>query len=455
MVIFRFMALWCGLMAAIPTLTSAQAFRYQPQSATGAAQSNAMGANPFDASTLHYNAAGMTYLQGIQYSGTIQFVGATIRYQNANGATSRGNLGSTVAWPPPMQMYVAANMGHLGVPHLERLTLGLGINTPYALKTHYQDNVPFNSAVTSAAIPLVNFKPTFAYRVSDSFSVGFGADIMTFAHFLGDGHVEQKSVSSGAGGISGGTALEVNGAGTALGYNVSLLYAPLLNADRKPIATLGFIYRSQATLHLQGQFLANGSLVSDTKATIVLPQSYTGAIAIWPIRDRAREWRIETDFEWIQWSSIQNIDVHLASGTTLPQPTKWRSVPTIAAGTEYTLLQPPYLPHWHVAFRSGYSYTLTQSPMETFNPGTPSMTSHTISVGLGFTCHAEGRFLGLLPCGRRSNSPAWMPYSLGIDLSFQSWFYVPRTITENINPTVNGRYDTSLYLGALGVRAVF
>ena len=42
-------------------------------------------------------------------------------------------------------------------------------------------------ALTSASLPLLDIKPTVAYRVSDWLSVSVGADIFTFWSDLGEG----------------------------------------------------------------------------------------------------------------------------------------------------------------------------------------------------------------------------------------------------------------------------
>ena len=97
---------------------------------------------------------------------------------------------------------------------------------------------------------------------------------------------------------------------------------------------------------------------------------------------------------------------------------------------------------------------MTQIPYQTFNPGIPSMNSHTLSTGVGFMCSAGGKFLGLVSCGQ-PEGVKWMPKGLGLDFAFQAWLYENRTIQGNQNPTVNGTYHTRLYLGSIGLRAIF
>lgn len=207
-------------------------------------------------------------------------------------------------------------------------------------------------------------------------------------------------------------------------------------------------------MHLHGNMMANGAVVADTRSTLVLPQMLTAAVAVWPIRDAAREWKLEMDVDYVGWKSVRNTDVRLSTGGVIPEPQNWRTVPTVSLGTEYKLLHLESLPHWNVAFRGGYTYSLSQIDDTHFNPGIPSLNSHTLGTGVGFTCYQGGKFFGLVPCGRES-ATSWMPQSIGMDVSFQAWLYEPRTIQGNQNPTVDGTYAAALYLGAVSLRMMF
>ena len=48
---------------------------------------------------------------------------------------------------------------------------------------------------------------------------------------------------------------------------------------------LGFVWRSQAVLPLNGSLLANGTKVADITSSIRFPESYEMAFAYWPLRN--------------------------------------------------------------------------------------------------------------------------------------------------------------------------
>jgi long-chain fatty acid transport protein len=432
-----------------PSLGHAQALRFQPQGASAAGQGNAFAAQADDASAIHYNPAGLSQVEGVQAVFGTALLGGSIKYQSPTGADTRGDFGGSIAFPPPSHTYFSASLRALGLNSLSNMTVGLGLTSPYGLNTRYPVDGPFNTAVSSAALPLIDIKPTLAYKINDQLAIGVSADIYTFASFLGQGHIEQKQIGVGA---LSGASVELNGTGTGAGATVSLLYVPLRNGDGKPISSIGLVYRTQAVVPLSGSLLVNGTKISDASTNLVLPQIYTGAIAIWPVRTSEREWKVELDVEYVGWKSNRDLDVHLSSGGVIPQPQQWKTVPVVALGTEYKWLNPGWLTHWDVAVRSGYTHTEDPVPDTTFNPGIISLSSNTLSIGAGFLCKAQGQFLGMVPCGGASE--LW-PKAIGLDMAFQEWFYESRRVAGNLNPTVDGTYHAYVHLGTVSVKFMF
>jgi hypothetical protein len=246
---------------------SAQALRFQPQGAAAAGQGNAFVAQADDASAIHYNPAGLSQVEGVQAVYGTTLVGGSIKYKSPTGIDTRGDFGGSIAFPPPSPTYFSANLRALGWDSLSNVTVGLGLTSPFGLNTRYLVDGPFNTAITSAALPLLDIKPTVAYKINDQLAIGVNADIYTFASFLGQGHAEQRQVGSGA---LAGASVEFNGNGTGAGAAVSLLYTPLRNSDGKPIGA--------ATWVVFGQWGEGGRCIH---------QSRTSADIYWGHRDLA------------------------------------------------------------------------------------------------------------------------------------------------------------------------
>ena len=449
---FRMWVLWTYVIglcsASLPGLASAQVPRIQGQGSAASAMSNAFAAQADDPSALHYNPAGMTQLQGIQFMAGALASGGSTNFTSLTGVTARGDRNGSAAWPPPGHMYITANLKSLGVTALGDLSVGIGLTVPFGSLTRWPNEGPFRSATTFSTLPLLDIKPTIAHKVTENLSLGLGADIYTFSGLVGEGHAERQAIPAA------GVKTELNGKDTAAGFNASLLYTALRNDDGKPLANIGIVYRSQATLHLSGALLANGAKVSDASATLVLPQIITGAIAIWPIRTNEREWKLEMDVDYVGWKSVRNLDVTLGNGMTIAQPQNWRNTYAVMLGTEYKWLALESLPNWEVALRGGYTNQQNQIPDVTYDPGIPSSDLHVVGGGLGLLCKEQGSFLGLMRCGDIGLGPL-KPKAIGLDLAFQAGLYEDRTVQGNRNSTVDGIYKTTLYLGSATIRMVY
>src|SRR5437867_231963 len=333
-----------------PSIGQATGFRIVDQSASATGQASAFTAQADDASAVYYNPAGMTQLRRVQVSLGTLLIGGSTSYTSTSpgtvGQTARGDFGGSVAYPPPTNLYITANLKDLGVSLLGDLTAGLAILSPFGTLQRYPNSGQLSTVVTRAALELFDIKPTLAYKVNDQLSLGLGMDIYTFFNFWGEGQAEIKFNASpafgvpplNAFGIPPGAPLEINGRDTALGFNASLMYTPLRNAEGKPRLNVGLIYRSQAVLDLKGQLLANGTVAADTRFPIVLPTVITGGIAYWPVRDQDREWKLEVDLDYTRWSSFRNTDVHLSLAppfNVVAFPRNWKSTYSPMVGTEY------------------------------------------------------------------------------------------------------------------------
>ncbi len=434
----------------------AQVPRIQGQGTAASAQGNAFAAQADDPSALHYNPAGMTQLRGVQIMAGGLLSGGTTHFTGTTGGNATGDRNGSLAWPPPAHTYITANLKDLGITALGDLTAGVGLTVPFGSMTRWPDDGPFRNTTTFNTLPLLDIKPTLAYKVTDDLSIGLGADIYTFSGLLGEGQVEQHFIWAGGLGIPAGSKMEISGKDTAAGFNASLLYTALRNGDGKPLANVAVVYRSQATLHLTGSLLANGAKVQDASATFVLPQVISGAVALWPVRTDHREWKLELDVDYVGWKSVRNLDVHLANGMTIPQPQNWQSTYAVMVGTEYRWLHLDSLPEWEVALRGGYTNQQNQMPDLTFNPGIPSADVNIISTGLGVLCTENGSFFGLTRCGNLGIG-AFKPKAIGFDLSYQASLYEQRTISGNtgVRAPVNGLYSTTLHTGGVSVRVLY
>jgi long-chain fatty acid transport protein len=93
-------------------------------------------------------------------------------------------------------------------------------------------------------------------------------------------------------------------------------------------------------------------------------------------------------------------------------------------------------------------------PERTFEPAVPDADYNAFSIGLGLLCKPPGRFLGVIPCGRPSEQGKPRG-AISLDLAYQILLFDTRQISENVDPRVIGRWETTTHVGSLSLRVAF
>jgi len=436
-----------------PSNSIADGFRNPYQSAAANAQGNAFAAQADDASAVFYNPAGITQLAGIQFLGGIEFVNIDTHFRSSIGERTKNDLGGAFGFPPPAQFFVTARPHDLGAAWLSNLTVGIGLQNLFGFAARYPENGPLRTAIIEASLPLLDIKPTLAYRFSEWLALGIGGDIFTFSDSTLGG-AEQKFISPGLPGIAPGDHVKITGTGTTAGFNASALVTLLRTGNGNPRVNFGFVYRSQSDLPLNGELRVNGAQFAKSRSSLHFPDSFTIGVAVWPLRDREHEWKIETDVDYVRWSTIRELEFRFSNGLVLSTPQDWRNSVTIGIGTEYKWLNWSHLLSWDFAVRGGYNHSGSPVPDKNFNPAFPDSNVHALSVGAGLTCRLGGSFTGIKYCGRPGEVNSFRKL-IGVDLAYQLVLYEPRTVTGNPNPAVNGKYRTTDHALTLSFRLGF
>ncbi len=426
-----------------------EGFRLVYQGTAAAGQAEAFIAQADDPSALHYNPAGLTQVEGVQVYFGANFITGQFFFTSPTGTTAEGDLRQQVVFPPPAHFYVTANLKDSDYTALRPLTLGFGLASPYGLGAAWPQDGPFSSVVTDATLPLLDFKPTLAYKINEMLSIGAGLDIYTFVPLIGEGQAELIS-------HTGGVKTEINGTDTAVGFNVSGLLTLDRHKNGKPRINFGLVYRSGVTLDLKGDAIVGGLKIADAVTTIPLPWVVGGGVAWWPFRNDTHELKVEVDAEGIGWSTFKNLDIQLSTGTLIRQPWNWKDTYTVSVGTEYKWLKPTSLPKWEIAARGGYLRSQAANPDPAgFSPALPDANWNILAIGLGLRCKSGSYFLlEFISCGDPNSG---ILKAIIVDLAFQAAFWESRNVSGNvISPTINGDYDTTdWYIGSFSLGLVF
>jgi long-chain fatty acid transport protein len=322
-----------GALLALSGNAAAAAFALIEQS-SGLGNAFAGGAAAAeDATTIFFNPAGMSRLNGKQVTVAGSFIQPSARFSDtgSTGAplqTAGGNGGDAGGLALVPNTYMVMEMD-------AALRFGLGINVPFGLQTEYDSTWIGRFQAIKSKIQTINLNPSVAYRVSDSISLGAG---LNYQHISGD-LTSAVNYSAAAGGALG-AGLEgvstMTGSDTAWGYNVGAL------VDVTPATRIGVSYRSQIKYTLNGTITfsnvpaalaASPSLASgDVSLPITMPDSFS----ISAFHQLSDKWDLMADATRTGWGVLQQLRIDRADGSNVQTVQhNWKSTWRVAVGATH------------------------------------------------------------------------------------------------------------------------
>jgi long-chain fatty acid transport protein len=309
-----------------PLAAQAAGFALIEQSASGMGNAFAGGsAVAEDASTIFFNPAGMTYIQGTQAVGALHLIKPNAEFNNQ---------GSVRALPRPLGSE-GGDAGDLAfVPNLyfktditDSLMLGVGVNAPFGLKTEYDDNWIGRFQGVKSEVKTININPSIAFKVNNQLSLGFGVSAM---------RLEAELTSAvNAGGIE--STSKVKGDDWGFGFNLGAIFQA--TADTR----IGVAYRSKVEQHLKGDSkspftalnpIRTRTLNTDVTADVTLPESLSASV----FSRLDDTWDLMGDVTWTRWSQFDELRIIRDNGTnsTLAvTPENWDNTMRYSIGINY------------------------------------------------------------------------------------------------------------------------
>ncbi|MGR6871144.1 OmpP1/FadL family transporter [Pseudomonas sp. HK3] len=359
----------------LPSLAMASGYKLNEQSAAGMGTAHAgRAAMAEDASVVFYNPAAMTELDRAQLT-------AGFTYINGNGefdgkATNVGGFDITGADDTDPYSNGGNYLGESFIPFFyyarpinEKMSVGLGIFTPFGTKTNYEDDFVGGGFADETSLISMEIAPTFAYKVNDKLSIGGGLDIVymegllskfvdavpysaaadagykaTYAGNIAAGATDAQATAAAEAAVNGLTAdspildsanagfenhYEVKGDDWGVGWNFGAYY------QLTEATTLGFTYRSEIEFELEGDSKfdrefkyydkTSGSVNSfgnirpqASKVPLTTPASATLAVT----HQYNDELLLQAGATWTGWSSFKSFDVIATENTDpmVPHP---------------------------------------------------------------------------------------------------------------------------------------
>jgi long-chain fatty acid transport protein len=304
------------------------------QSASGMGNAFAGGAAiADDASTIFFNPAGMSRLDGKQVAVAVHAIKPSAKFTDTGSTaaalqTKGGNGGDagSLAFVPNAYFSLEVN---------PQTRVGLGINAPFGLKTEYDADWVGRFQAIKSEIQTINVNPSVSFDVNDKFTFGVG---LSYQHIKGDltSSVNYSALASGALGSNLEGVSTISGTDSAWGYNIGALF------NIAPNSRVGVAYRSKIKYTLNGTIsfadvpppMAANPLLATGDVT--LPISMPDSFSLSGFRQLDEKWEIMADATWTGWSVLQELKIDRTSGVNvLTVQENWKNTWRVSAGTSY------------------------------------------------------------------------------------------------------------------------
>ena len=349
-----------------------------------------------DASTIFFNPAGMTLLDGHQVVAGLHIIQPSTKFTD-NGSkslitsanTSGGNGGDAADLAVIPNLFLVADIN-------DEVKLGLGISVPFGLGTNYDKDWKGRYQAVETAVEVININPSLAFEVNPQWSVGLGANIQYFKAKLTNA-VDFSTVCLGSALAPNCGALnlstpqtpatdgfaDITGTSWGFGYNLGVLFSPT-EATR-----VGLAYRSQVKHSLDGKAdftlpAAAGAIspiaarFADTDITgdIDLPSTLSLSLS----HQFNDTWTLLADITRTGWSSYDKLVIEFDNPAKDPseEVNDWEDVNRYSIGVNFTPSQT-----W--IYRAGIAYDESPVPSaELRSARSPGSDRTWLALGLGY-----------------------------------------------------------------------
>lgn len=323
--VLRLSLLSAAALIGVSTQGQAAGFYIQEQSVRGLGSAfSGSATNLADPSTVYFNPAGMTKLQGMQAQAGVNLLIPNSEVKN-NGSTAPQTTVVGGGSGNPYDPTPVPN-GFLSYQINDRIWAGVGVTAPFGLGSDYGDNWFGRFDSTKTELAVIDIQPTIAYKVNDAISIGAGVNI---AHSSAD---LRNRVQLGAGQANEGFS-KLTGDDWGFGYSVGVQLKPI------PTTTIGINYKSEVHHNLDGKIqvtTANGTLVagqsSGGSAKLVTPDHLTFGVAQ-QVNNRLT---VQAQATWFGWNNFGAITAFRDSGAVASSVQQnYQTTWAYAVGAEY------------------------------------------------------------------------------------------------------------------------
>ena len=349
-----------------------------------------------DASTVFFNPAGMTRLQGRQVVVVGHLIVPSARFSNTGSTAAAGGFTTGPNGGDAGDPVFIPNF-YLTWPLAPQWTAGIGVNVPFGLTTDYDANWVGRFHALRSSLKTLNINPSVAYKVNDAVSLGGGINWQRAdAELTKAVNYSFIAAGTGVGGVAAGTegTNRIIGHDDAWGYNLGLMLEP---TERTRI---GVSYRSALRYTLQGtvgyanrpaaldaSFGTNTAAFNqsgDSPVTAALKVPASASLAV--KHSLNAQWDVLADLTWTQWTAFQSLVVVRSNGFALENaPQNWRNTWRAGLGAQYRTGGA-----W--TFRGGVAYDQSPVPEAYRTPRIPDQDRIWVAFGGQYRVSKAGAF---------------------------------------------------------------
>jgi len=408
-----------GVLGSLPA--GAEGFRNPPPGTFDLGRAGGRIAQVDDASAVQQNPANITDLLNPEFQFTPSIVYIHINYRSPSGDET-----ATTKHPWKLLPNLFATM-----PLCDgKLALGVGVTVPYGLANEWSKQTSaFDRPAGAwryqspflADLKTINFNPTIGLKVNDHLSLGAGLDVMWSELALEQFYPWFASTGNLAS-PDGRVDVEADGIGAGANFGATV---HVTEHQR-----LAFTLRTPIRVDYTGHFRVNnvpggGKMRDEFDTSIKFPTIIAAGYGI----DLTDKIRLESDFEWLEFSNFKSLALKSQTASSLGYPSSipenWHDTFTAGIAGDWK-----FTDNW--VARLGYQYYESPVPNSTFSPTIPDANQNVVTFGLGYH---HGHYA--------------LEAAYGLD------FYDHRNITNDQNPAFNGKYTIHVHLFSLSYRYSF
>ncbi len=349
-----------------PTVFAA-GFQISEQSGTGLGRAFAgFGVIGDDLSMAFYNPAGLTQQEGMQLQATGFLIDGSSRFSNSGStftqipggtalSTGSNEDGGTFAIVP--NLYFIMDL-------TDRLKYGFAITAPFGLRTDYDRDWVGRYQAKESELKVVNINPSLAYKINDSFSVGFGVSA----------EYAEATLSQAVFTVLGDGFAEVEGDDWAYGWNTGFMYHP------SPTFRAAVGFRSKISHELKGDLdisglvgpfaVGNGRTSASARAT--LPETVHAGIY-----KEFSKWGLSLGFRWTRWNRFKELRIKSTGNADAVTEQRWDNVISANIGVDYFYSD-------KLTLRAGYMFDESPTSDEFRTPRIPDEDRNWFAVGASY-----------------------------------------------------------------------